>query len=194
MPYKLRKAIIEDAAFVSLVTAAVDVYNKETIGLLIGSEHRGKLRIKNAIVYQKAARKADEVSISFAYERRIDSILSDMVGYHIVGDFHSHADYVDALSKADIRDIIESGIKITLLLGVYTGFPAKRWEYDKKNKVLGGTIDGKYLVTIKVYCREYQSRKLAKLKIECPFIGKMNKMHKDLDVKSGKKKKSNTFK
>jgi len=182
MPRKISTAIIQEQALVSLLTAAIEVYRKETYGLLVGSvkesRYKSFITIKNAVTYQHAVRKEDEVFISPKQDDRLRYVINYLSGCKILGEFHSHTCGIDYLSKHDVKDMIESGIKFSLLINVR---PSEKkldkkgkWHYDKKTKVLHGSINDAYKIMIKVYMREFGKKMVKKLKIDCPYIAKLN--------------------
>lgn len=179
MPRKISTAVIQEQAFISLLTAALEVYNKETFGLLVGSVKEGRYKsqviIKNALTYQNAIRKKGEVSIWPSRDYKIRYVINYLSGCKILGEFHSHTYGVDHLTKHDIKDMIEDGERFSLLICVEPAEFKERWYYDKKNKSLQGTVNDDYFLTIKVYAREFGSRVIRKLKIECHYIQKLNR-------------------
>lgn len=181
MPRKISTAIIEEQALVSLLTAALEVYNKETFGLLVGSlkegRYKSQLIIKNALTYQNATRKKGEVSIWPSRDARIRYVINYLSGCKILGEFHSHTYGVDYLTKQDIKDMIEDGQRFSLLICIETTDHKQKWYYDKRKKSLHGTVNDDYFITIKVYAREYGKKVVRKLKIECPYIERLNKNH-----------------
>ena len=197
MPRKITKAIIDEHAFVALTSAALEVFDNETYGMLIGSQYKTRIRIKNAIAYQRATRKKSEVSVFDSHEIKMRHIVNDLTGYKVLGDFHSHPHWPNYLSDHDVKAMIEDGERITLLLTILPSTKIVKWHFDRVDKSLRGSFHD-YLVIIKVYIREYDRKVVKKLKIECPFIKKMNKTlekytpweKKRRKRKKGKKKKT----
>ena len=179
MPRKISTAFIHEQAFVSLLTAALEVYPKETFGLIIGlvkeGQYKSQLIIKNALTYQNATRKEREVSVWPSKDYKVRYVINYLSGCKILGEFHSHTWGADYLSKHDIKDMIEDGERFSLLISLESAEEREKWYYDKKNKSLHGTVNDDYYVTIKVYAREYDKKVIRKLKIECPYIAKLNK-------------------
>jgi proteasome lid subunit RPN8/RPN11 len=177
MAKKIKTAVLEEDAFVALLTSALEVYDKETYGLLIGYSIKDKIKIKNAIPCQNAVRKKNEVYIRPSHETKIRFFLGNLTGHKIIGDFHSHPLWPRYLSDYDVKDMVENGERITLLI-VIEKFKRKfAWHYNKKDKSLMGTIDDKYFVIVKVYMRDYGRKAIRKLKICCNYIKKLNKLN-----------------
>jgi len=183
MPRKITTAVIKEQAFVALLTAALEVYNKETFGLLVGTVKEGRYKsqliIKNALTYQNATRKKGEVSVWPSRDAKIRYVINYLSGCKIIGEFHSHTYGVDYLTEHDIKDMIEDGERFSLLICVDPVEEREEWYYDKKKKSLHGTVNDNYYITIKVYAREYDKKVVRKLKIECPYIKKLNKEYEE---------------
>jgi len=183
MPRKISTAIIQEQALVALLTAALEVHPKETFGLLIGSVHEGRYKsqliVKNALTYQNATRKEREVSIWPSRDSKIRYVVNDLSGCKILGEFHSHTCGINYLSEYDIKDMIEDGERFSLLIAVKSTKERGEWYYDKKDKSLHGTVQEDYNIIIKVYAREYDSKVVRKLKIECPYIKILNKAYEN---------------
>jgi hypothetical protein len=71
--------------------------------------------------------------------------------------------------------MIEDGEHVSLLMIVWPADEKERWRYDRKQKCILGSISNEYCVMIKVYYRQPGSRLVKKLRIECPYIKKLNK-------------------
>ena len=181
MPRKIRTAIIEEQALVALLTAALEVYPKETFGLLVGSVKESRYKsfivLKNALTYQKATRKEREVTIWPSQDAKIRYVINYLSGCKILGEFHSHTCGINYLAPQDIKDMIEDGERFSLLINVERAKEKERWHYDKKDKSLHGTVNDDYYISIKVYAREYDKKVIRKLKIDCPYIEKLNKAY-----------------
>jgi len=170
------KASISEPAFVALVSAALEAYDKETLGAIMGTVYKKKILIKHAVAYQCAIRKLEEVSIWPAKEKKIRDAINALTGYKILGDFHSHPDWTCVLSKHDKADMIENGTRISVLISVGQADGNKiPWGYDKDEKFLYGTLRGDFLLNIRVYARELNSKRIYKVPIDCPFVTSMNK-------------------
>ncbi len=176
MKQSFNKAVIQEPALVALLTAAMEVYPKETFGLVFGSRFKKKFIIKNALTYQNATRKKNETSIWPAQERKVRYVLNEVSGYSIIGDFHSHPEDTCSLSKHDKKDMIEDGEHFAILISVFEWDEKVKWHYDKKEKFIEGTIhSGDFLINIKAYYREPGTRVIRKLRLDCPSLRKLNK-------------------
>lgn len=131
---ELRDIFIESLSFKELITSAIEVYNRETNGVLLGrktfkeikGEKKKVVSIKNVYPLQMERRTPSEVihgNIA-AFKRVLRTI--DSFDAEIVGGYHSHTPpyYVVRLSRGDIKSIKED-IEAMLKIG-YTKM-AKGW-------------------------------------------------------------------
>jgi proteasome lid subunit RPN8/RPN11 len=110
---------IDPPAFLSLCTSAIETYNRECNGFLMGKyslrtiSHRRRrvAAITMAYPLQTAARKPSSVTHGnyMAYRRASGtmSALSGMRGMKLVGGYHSHVGGPCRLSVDDIRYVVE---------------------------------------------------------------------------------------
>jgi proteasome lid subunit RPN8/RPN11 len=111
----LQEVLIDQRCFFTLITASLEVYNRETTGLIVGKIRERKLngRKKKYIVleaaypFQTAKRKPTWCDIGNfeAFERARASMHS--LNFSMVGEFHSHPNRQVRLSEADVRYIRE---------------------------------------------------------------------------------------
>lgn len=103
--------MVDSSCFLALVHSAVEVYNRETSGLLVGAERHRRIRgrtrrvlvLEGAYPYQTAARSVTWVSAgnSSAVQRARSAV--DALGFRIVGEYHSHTNNEHGLSHADVE-------------------------------------------------------------------------------------------
>jgi proteasome lid subunit RPN8/RPN11 len=121
----MRDIFIESHAFKELITSAIEVYNRETNGVLLGhktfkaikGEKKNVVSIKNVYPFQMERRTPSEVTHGniAAFKRVLRTI--DSFEAEIVGGYHSHTPPYDVvrLSHGDIKSIkedIEAMLKI----------------------------------------------------------------------------------
>lgn len=94
--------IINEDAFISMVTAAVETFPDETLGVLIGLRKADKVMVQYAIAYQTAKRTRRSVEAHPKLSRRMDLFLEKVTHLEVVGDFHSHPE-VDVDKKSSIK-------------------------------------------------------------------------------------------
>ena len=102
-----RNATIAEQAFIGMVTNAIEVYKKETFGLLIGKKHKKHYHITDTIAFQTAKRDYEWVNIKGHRIKRINHALSHLTENQVIGDFHSHPEGPHKLSGADKEDLLE---------------------------------------------------------------------------------------
>ena len=78
------KAILSEEAFVGMVSAAAEVYDKETYGMLLGRKRKKDYAIQHAVAYQATRRKRYEVAVTKAAERRLIDTLNFFKGYRFI--------------------------------------------------------------------------------------------------------------
>ncbi|UCH89800.1 MAG: Mov34/MPN/PAD-1 family protein [Thermoplasmata archaeon] len=113
----MQEVIIDPRCFFALITSSLEVYNRETTGLLVGNfrmrKMNGSRKRKKVIVleaaypFQTAKRKPTWVDIGNfeAFQRARASLHS--LNFSMVGEFHSHPNRSISLSDADVRYIRE---------------------------------------------------------------------------------------
>jgi proteasome lid subunit RPN8/RPN11 len=170
------KVIIGEEAFVMMLAGATEVYDKETYGLLIGKKRKKDYHVQYAVPHQSSRRYSYGVAITHKHEKKLIQAINFLKGYKYLGEFHSHPDSFCKLSKHDIKDMRESGRGVSVVLAIEPADRYRKWEYDRKDKRLHGTIDDSFYVEIKAYkCHHDGGRRIVKLRLECEFIKKLNK-------------------
>jgi proteasome lid subunit RPN8/RPN11 len=120
MGENLQDVIIDPRCFFSLITASLEVYNKETTGLLVGNFRARKLNgrrktviaLEAAYPFQTAKRHHTWVDIgNFEAFSRARASLHSM-NFSMVGEFHSHPNRPVRLSTADVKYIRERASEI----------------------------------------------------------------------------------
>lgn len=159
-------------AFISLVTSGIEVYKKESFGLLFGSRRNGNYFVKYAVNIQSAKRHYDSITIDKSRIRRINDTASGIMKHKFIGDFHSHADGPAKLSKTDVKELREMGPKTVSVLVVVHRKKGEKWKHDADRSICGPV--GKYFVRIIAF--EIRHGKLEKLKIRCPYLWNVNRM------------------
>src|SRR6059036_1920211 len=106
--------VVERSAFVGLDTSAVEAYNRETNGFLVGNRGTRRMKqrprevtvLRTAYPLQTSDRKVNWVSHGNekAFKRARGAIENADVGYAILGGFHSHTgdDGAASLSRTDL--------------------------------------------------------------------------------------------
>jgi len=79
-----------EGAFLSLVTASVEVYPDETFGILLGTMGEDNIMVQHAVSYQTAKRSRYAVEPNPKRSYRIDQFLKTLGHLGHIGNFHSH--------------------------------------------------------------------------------------------------------
>lgn len=107
--------VIERSCFLGLATAAIEAYNRETNGFLVGNTGLRLVRrrrrevtvVRAAVPIQTSERKRNWVALGNlnAFQRARRAIENLTVGYEVLGGFHSHTgeDGDAALSTTDLE-------------------------------------------------------------------------------------------
>lgn len=102
------KAVLRKIALTNLVLSVTETYKHEALGVIFGKVEKDFVKIINAIPYQTAKRKFNEVDDS-KKSKIIKKIVEN--SHVMIGDFHSHSDFKSGmhakLSKQDIKDLKE---------------------------------------------------------------------------------------
>ena len=179
-PLVNRNLTLSEDAFISLVTSCVEVYKKESFGLLLGIMHRKHYMVIDTINYQSAKRGYVEVSVTANKVKRMNYVLKRVTDLRVIGDFHSHPDGPEYLSETDYDEIAKSGTPLSVLVVVKKTRKHGKWEVHKDLSV-SGTIGNRFFVKILAF--EFDGREIYPIKIVCPYVKELNKMKKLVHAK-----------
>jgi proteasome lid subunit RPN8/RPN11 len=109
------KAVLRKIALTNLVLSVTETYKHEALGVIFGKVEKDFIKIINAIPYQTAKRKFNEVDDS--KKSKIVKKLAEN-SHVMIGDFHSHSDFKSGmhakLSPQDIKDLKEGMTSIII--------------------------------------------------------------------------------
>jgi len=167
--------ILRNSAFVNMLVSTLEVYKKESYGILMGRKRGKDYVVKQAFTYQSAKRHYDWVVMDPRRRNRIDQLLKTIMSYRFLGDYHSHIDWPDHLSDADKKEMREQEIPLSLLLLVKDTNRRQKWRYLASDCSLTGTVADRYFV--KFYAFEYdpEKKKIRKLRVKCAYIDRLNR-------------------
>ena len=132
------KAVLRKIALMNLILSATETYKYEALGLIFGKVSKNHVDIVNALPYQTAKRKFNEVEDS-----KKSKILQKFIERtnKLIGDFHSHSDFKSGmhaeLSDQDIRDMKKG--TTSLIVGI------KKIKKRRKTEAANRKEDGKGL-------------------------------------------------
>jgi proteasome lid subunit RPN8/RPN11 len=163
---------LSENAFVSLVTATVEAYPDETLGVLIGLREslRNKILVQYSIVYQTAERNRDEVIQDSKRMARTDKFLNRVTRLDVVGYFHSHPELPIPkkqsgwLSKTD-KHSIQNG-HLELLVAVDKDSKEREWKHLPLGSLLGCVFP--YSLRITGWYK-FENGEFSICKLHCPF-------------------------
>lgn len=146
---KAPEIFLSPTAFLGISVAAVEVYPRETAGILIGIRGGGKIWVEYAVPIQTARRDEESVTWKPHVEDRIKAFMTGCTNLEIVGSFHSHPwdDHktlfkgMNRLSEADRKGWDPREIQIVAGLvkngGVNGNGKRLEWQHLR-----GGTLQG----------------------------------------------------
>lgn len=165
------EVFISENAFLSMVIAAVEVFRKETLGILLGYRCENSYIVENAIAYQSCERYASEVERNHNAHRRIEYFLEHVRSpAKLIGDFHSHTQFGDnkggfVPSKEDIVEMKNGGVYF--IIEINKRAKSQVWNYNR-NGTMSGTV-GEYFLKIAAWYRDENTNNPVLGKICCPF-------------------------
>jgi proteasome lid subunit RPN8/RPN11 len=154
-----------------MVIAAIEVFQKETLGILLGYQSDQSYVIQNAITYQTTDRYNALVARNDNAHRRIEAFLQNTISHaRIIGDFHSHPQYGKNRggfepSKEDLEEMREGSIY--LIVEINKKSRERYWDYNADG-TMSGTVGGYYLKLAAWYI-DAKSRKPRLAVLRCPF-------------------------
>lgn len=165
------ETFLNENAFISMITASVEAYPEETLGILVGLRGRRAIWVQYAIVYQTAEREKMEVMSHPIRARRTNRFLEKMTNLEIVGDFHSHTkvsiDEVRGirLSRTDKKSMSIKNLGIVVAIN-RDKERRKKWKRLPKGSLKGCVFP--YSLKIVSYFKA-QKDQYQISRIECPF-------------------------
>lgn len=176
-PHTHINVTLTKSAFLSMVTACIEVYRKEALGIMLGERHKKHYLIKEALPYQTAKRGYDDVGVSAERIRRIDDTLKHITKSKVLGFFHSHPDFPAYLSGLDKEEHMQENLPLQLLVVVKKTKRRKKWAFHEDLSI-SGTIGKHYFVKLLAYELEKKQKSICPIKIVCPFVRNLNMLGK----------------
>jgi proteasome lid subunit RPN8/RPN11 len=170
-----RNATIKEQAFVGMIASALEVYKKESFGLLIGEIHKKHYLIVDTYTYQAAQRKYESVGITPQKKNRINNSLRFFSSSRVIGDFHSHPEGPDFLSGCDKTDTLSGNTELTILVSVYKTKTRHKWRFNKDLSI-SGSVGNTYFIKIVAFEANKKEKRVNPIKIVCPYLTKINKL------------------
>lgn len=147
MPRPFRPRVwLSENAFISMVSAAVEAFDVETLGILLGlHEPRWRrIMIQYAVVYQTAKRAKDRVKADPKRATRMNKFLERITSLQVVGDFHSHPRLPvrkksSAWLSQDDKDDMSNG-DIGFVIAIDRDHKERDWRHLSKGSLLGSVF------------------------------------------------------
>ena len=164
------EVIISESAFISMVTAAVETFPNETLGVLIGLRKKEKMIIQLATAYQTARRSEDQVEVHPRLSDRMDVFLKKVTHLEIVGDFHSHPEInVDKISSVRLSSVDKASMipnRIGIVLAIDKDGRQLEWKHLPKGSLKGSVSP--YTLKITTWLKTTENQ-YSIAKNFCPF-------------------------
>lgn len=173
MPRPFRPYIwLSETAFLSMVSSAVEAFDNETLGVLLGLHdiRWRRIIVQYAVVYQTAKRARDSVNVDPKRAQRLNKFLEKVTSLEVIGDFHSHPNLRVRdksscwLSPEDKADMSEGDI--SFVIAIDHDSIERGWKHLSLGSLLGSVFP--YSLKISGWLRENENDfRIAS--IHCPF-------------------------
>jgi proteasome lid subunit RPN8/RPN11 len=163
---------LSENALISIVTATVEAYPDETIGVIFGLREpvSNKTIAHTAIVYQTAKRDRNEVKLDTRRMIRTETFLNKVTRLDVVGYFHSHPELTISkkqsgyLSDIDKRSIQHNNIE--LLVAVDKDEKEREWRHLPLGSMIGCVFPYSLRLT---GWHKFDENGFSICKIHCPY-------------------------
>jgi proteasome lid subunit RPN8/RPN11 len=160
-----------EGAFLGVLLATVETYNRECMGLLIGvHRHNGDVGVQHALPYQIATRTNFEVTPSATASRRMENVLKDFTHVELVGDFHSHPagrKYKSSIHLSPIDRAYMAPGKLKMIVEIHRRRRAVRWRYNRDGTI-SGTLDD-FFMKLAAWHLDEEGGHVRLATLRCPF-------------------------
>ena len=169
--------IFRNVAIVTLAAACIEVFRKESFGLVLGHKEKKDYVVKAVLPFQTAKREKMAVTLSSSKEKKLNTALLCMSKEGVIGDFHSHPGNVgDYLSDTDIKDLKKSKKDtLSILIMIKKAKKYKHWEH-RKDLCMSGTV-GDYAIQIKAYEYCLKTDEVKQIRIKTPTLDNLNQKY-----------------
>ncbi len=158
---------IKERAFLAMLLSVVEVYRRETLGLLLGYRGENRFFVEYAIPFQTAEKKFSWSAPKASAVSRMTDIIRNM-SIDVIGDYHSHTQFRGEMARAipsgeDIADMQKGNVHI--ILAVNPRKKTVRWKENADGSI-SGTISSYHIrISAATPVGEY---KYKRVKIICP--------------------------
>ncbi len=121
-----------------LIPSAIEIYNREISGYLIGSNGGNRLKILSAYQIQTDRKRPTYVEHgNYSAVNRIEGFIRTL-NLNLIGGFHSHPMGPNKLSKSDIKFITEKAEKHNMQKWLELVLAVKKREYSTEHRPMWG--------------------------------------------------------
>lgn len=171
----MTKAIIRKDAMVAVAVAGIEVFKKESYGLLLGEKKGKEIIVRDALGFQSAMRDYYSSSVFDFRSKRVNDTLKYLAASRLIGDFHSHTNGVDSLSKADKEYLMNASPgHLSLLISISKTKKNIPWKYKIKKRCLCGSIAKKYYLKIHGFVCDEKEKRIKKVQLSFPRKKEIN--------------------
>jgi len=163
---------LSENAFISMVSAAVETFDDETLGVLLGLRElrRKRILVQYAVVYQTAKRARNKVRPDPKRVARLNKFLEKVTYLEVIGDFHSHPGLpVRKISSCCLSDDDKNSMSVGnvgFVIAIDRDFKDRDWHHLSKGSLIGSVFP--YGLKISAWYKTAGDRfKISK--IHCPF-------------------------
>ncbi len=161
------KVYIKERAFLAMIISVVEVYRRETLGLLLGYRGRNSYVLEYAIPSQTAERMYSWSEPRASAVERMSKITKNLT-VEIIGDYHSHTEFRGDKARAipsgeDIADMQMDHVHI--ILAVNPNKRRLRWRQNSDGSISGTISDYHIKISAATPISDYKYRRV---KIVCP--------------------------
>ncbi|MCK4257033.1 Mov34/MPN/PAD-1 family protein [candidate division WOR-3 bacterium] len=158
---------IKERAFLAMILSVIEVYKRETLGLLLGHRGENKFVIEYAIPSQTAERMFSWSEPKTSAIERMTEIIENMP-INVIGDYHSHTEFRGDRARAvpsgeDIADMRMGNVHI--IIAVNQKSKSKRWRQNKDGTISGTLSDYHIKISAATPISDY---KFKPVRIICP--------------------------
>lgn len=161
------RVFVKYPGLLSMIVSSVEVYKKETFGILLGKKRGKDFFVNYAVNFQSASRHYDYVSIDALRENRIANTVRYVTNEKYIGDFHSHSGNFEKPSKHDLKDMVSQGSgRVFILVVVKNAKRPHKWLYNSREKSISGSLGKKFFVKLFAFHVRKKDSKVEKLSIK----------------------------
>jgi proteasome lid subunit RPN8/RPN11 len=173
MPRSISPKIwLSENAFVSMVSASVEAFKDETLGVLLGLREpkHNRFMVQYAIVCQTVERTRVEVHPDLKRAKRLNEFLENVTYLDTIGYFHSHPELpVEKLVSCQLSNSDKHAISVgdvELVIAIDEDRKERDWHHLSKGSLLGSVFP--YSLKISAWFKT-ENNEFRISKIHCPF-------------------------